>query len=101
MQEKINEAAGSVLLRCYADQLLAGTGGKLDAFSDAWFIVPFDWAEQRIKKEGWPSIKSFLDNYTFDNTEGWLQQAIADGALLGCGAGTLPKTKAMRAVWNA
>ena len=91
MQEKINEAAGSVLLRCYADQLLAGTGGKLDAFSDAWFIVPFDWAERQIKKQGWSTVEEFFAEYTFDHTEGWLRQAMDDGVLLGCGTGKLPE----------
>ncbi|WP_239740298.1 hypothetical protein [Mammaliicoccus sp. P-M59] len=43
--------------------------------------LPIEWVKNKITD--WDNIDNFLDSYTYDDTVGWLQQAIKDKVLLG------------------
>lgn len=43
--------------------------------------LPIEWISNKITD--WDNLDDFLDNYTYDDTIGWLQQAIDDKVLLG------------------
>lgn len=83
----MTEEIRSVEIHCYVDQLVDNTDGQFDKFGSAWFIVPVEWAEEQVKKQGWNSLKEFFSEYTYDNVDGWLSSAIDEGVLLGCGTG--------------
>lgn len=42
--------------------------------------LPIEWVNNKISD--WNSLNDFLDSYTYDDTIGWLQQAINDEVLL-------------------
>lgn len=57
-----------------------------ERISKAWIMVPEEWAEQQARYQGFNTLEDFLDEYTFDHTVGWLQQATDEGVLLACAA---------------
>jgi hypothetical protein len=74
-------------IHCYVDQLIENPDGVYDKLGSAWFTVPKHWAEERIQLEGWKDIEEFFMEYTYDNVDGWLQEAVKEGVLIGCGTG--------------
>lgn len=81
-----------VTIHCYVDQLVDNTDGRFDRFSSAWFIVPKEWAGKMAVKYGFHDLEDFYNTYTYDNTDGWMQRAVDDGVLEGCGAGYVGPT---------
>jgi len=77
----------TVEVHCYVDQLINNEDGKFDALGSAYLVVPKGWAEDLVLKQGFESLEEFLDGYTYDDTEGWIDKAIEDGVLLGTGTG--------------
>ncbi|WP_103110997.1 hypothetical protein [Brevibacillus reuszeri] len=90
-----------ITLNCYVDELLGTTDGKFDHLEQAWFTVPTEWAEQRIKPLWcYTSIQQFQDEYTLDHTIDWFPDAVRDGVLLGCGTGCPPEYMANQSFEN-
>ena len=83
------ELPDRVEIGCYTDQVMpAGTSDKmLDDFWCGLLVVARDWAEEKAKAIGYADLDEFLSEYTWDDTIGWFQDAIYDGALLGFSAG--------------
>ncbi|PFP29386.1 hypothetical protein COJ96_10810 [Bacillus sp. AFS073361] len=77
------------VVHSYIDNLIDNTDGKFDKLGSCWFIVPTDWLEKLVKKEGWNDLEDFYDNYTYDHSDGYMELAIEEGILLGCGAGVM------------
>ncbi|MGF7036405.1 hypothetical protein J2T17_007468 [Paenibacillus mucilaginosus] len=71
------------------DQLINNSDGLYDSFGHAWFTVPAYWLEERVKEAGYAWVQEFqdVDDYTYDTVDGWLEKAIMDRVLLGCGTG--------------
>jgi len=80
---------------CYTDQVMpAGTPDwMLDNFWCGLLVLKRDWAEERAKSIGYADLEEFLGEYTWDDTLGWFQDAIEDGALLGFSTGEMPYTE--------
>ncbi|USK77727.1 hypothetical protein [Peribacillus frigoritolerans] len=89
--EKVKEleAERNITLHCYVDQLVNNEDGKFDKFGSAWFTVPWNWAEEQAIHQGFGSLRTFLKEYTYDLTDDWLSQAIAQGVLIGTGTGDM------------
>lgn len=85
--ECLKKSRTAIRIHCYVDQLINNEDGKFDKFESAWFIVSELWAEKIAMENEWDSLEEFFSEYAYDNTDGWLQKAIEDGELLGCGTG--------------
>ncbi|MCF7625519.1 MULTISPECIES: hypothetical protein [Bacillaceae] len=90
-REKVKELEDerNITLHCYTDQLINNEDGKFDKFGSAWFTVPWNWAEELANLQGFSSLEEFLKEYTYDNTDDWLSQAIEEGVLIGTGTGDM------------
>lgn len=84
-----NVKTKDVIIHGYVDQLIDNTDGKFDGFSSSWFKVPAAWAEKMAKTYDFESLDEFFEEYTYDHTIGWLDAAIDEGVLLGCGTGDM------------
>lgn len=78
-----------VTVFCYVDNLIDNTDGVFDSLECAWLTVPKEWAEKMVRKQEYDSLEEFFDEYTYDNTDGWIQAAIDEGVLLGTGTGVV------------
>jgi hypothetical protein len=79
----------NITLHCYTDQLVNNDDGKFDKFGSAWFTVPRNWAEKMAIHQGFDSLETFLEMYTYDVTDGWIQKAVSEGVLIGTGTGDM------------
>lgn len=81
---KVERDAGTVVLSGYADNILSDELKEKDIFSELEFVVSKDWAFMMIKKH-FPemSLKTFMREYTWDDTDGWVEEAIKDNVLVG------------------
>ncbi len=97
LSELLNSSSSSLIdenfieLSCYADQVLphAAPAELVDDYDGAVFTVPRTWAEAQAKDAGYESLDEFLDDYTWDTTDGWYEKAFRDGVLLGVSVGGL------------
>jgi Zn ribbon nucleic-acid-binding protein len=83
------EKEKNITINCYVDQLISNEDGVSDRFGSAWFTVPIEWLEARVKYQGFESVEKFLSEYMYDNTDGLLGLAVTDGVLIGCGVGDM------------
>lgn len=76
-----------VAVHIYVSELIDNEDGKFDSMGSAWLVVPEYWAEEQVKRQGYGGLNEFFNEYTYDDTEGWLHKATTEGVLLGCGIG--------------
>lgn len=76
-------------ISCYADQVLPKTDRSelIEQYDCALFTVPRSWAESMAKEAGYRDVEEFLDDYTWDTTDGWFERAFHDGVLSGISLG--------------
>lgn len=74
-------------IHAYVDQLIDNEDGQYDKLGSCWFLVPEEWAEKMALAQGYEKLDHFLVEYIYDEVDGWLNQAIKDGVLEGCGTG--------------
>lgn len=79
----------NVTVHMNIDQLVNNEGDKLGRMDNAWMTVPKQWIEIQVKNQGFSSLAEFYTTYLYDDTDGWLQRAIDDGVLVGCGCGVM------------
>ncbi len=66
----------TITVNTYTSELV--DNDKVDTLE---MTLPIEWVKNKITD--WDNIDNFLDSYTYDDTVGWLQQAIKDKVLLG------------------
>jgi hypothetical protein len=79
----------NVTIHGYVDQLVDNTDGRADSFGSCWFIVPEAWAEDRAKERGYTDLNEFFSEYTYDDTDEWIDMAIDHDVLQGAGIGRI------------
>lgn len=85
-QQIINEGIsilkddGVISLTAYASEALKET--LASHFDFVYFTVLKSWALSKIKSIGYNDIDSFLEDYTADTTQGWIQEAFKNAALI-------------------
>lgn len=53
-----------------------------------WFSVPYEWAENKAKSEGFDSLIMFQEDYNYDDSARWLKDAINSSKLISFGVGS-------------
>jgi hypothetical protein len=88
---KRNVHIASVTVHTYVGELIQNEDGYFDNMGSAWLSVPIKWAEERVKEQGYATLEDFLNEYTYDESTGWLDRAVEDKVLLGVGFGQDPE----------
>jgi hypothetical protein len=80
----------NVVIHGYVDQLLDNTDGRVEnKFDSCWFIVPEVWAEEQAQARGFTNLEEFFNEYTYDDTDEWIDMAIDHDVLQGAGIGKI------------
>ncbi|KAF2423622.1 MULTISPECIES: hypothetical protein [Bacillus] len=53
-----------------------------------WFSVPYEWAQNKAKSEGFDSLIMFQEDYNYDDSARWLKDAINSSKLISFGVGS-------------
>ncbi|RPJ98138.1 hypothetical protein EH11_04219 [Bacillus subtilis] len=73
-----------VTLFTYTEELIKCKDIKM---SSLWFTVPYEWAENKAKTQGFDSLMMFQEDYNYDDSAKWLKDAINSSKLISFGVG--------------